>query len=82
MKIFIVPVNIYFWGFSIWVLLLGVLVTGIDPDPSALSNVSFLLFLEVPTVFEGVFDFYVFYCVNILFCGDKRSVGFLNQFLP
>ena len=36
-------------GFYIWVLLLDILVTGIDPDLSAFSTVSFFLFLKVTT---------------------------------
>ena len=36
-------------GFSIWLLLLDIIVTGIDRDFSTLSTVSFSLFLEATT---------------------------------
>ena len=67
-------------GFSIWVHLLDLLVTGIDLDLYALSTMSFSLSLEVSTVYGDVYDLFVFLNVSIFyFCGDKRCVVFLNH---
>ena len=61
-------------GFSIWVLLLDKLVTVIELDLSNLSTVSFLLVLEVSTVYLDVCDLSVLYIVSIFFFAEIGDV--------
>ena len=81
-NIFIPPVNIYFWGFYY----LGTFIRYIT-----YWNITwFICFVNCVVfifwryqLFLGMFVILCFVdCINLLFCGDKRCVGFLNHIFP